>query len=188
MARLSFINRFGQFTEANRENKGTDRKSSSFPSFPSVKSSSRKHEIVWDPFCGSGLELVERSLLGGVQKIIGTDLSPEALHIAQQNFAAAKIQNIETQFVASDFRNFDAGRVTLIITNPPMGKRVPISNLRQLIDDLIQTAALILVPGGRLVFANPFKNSTPPSALRRDFSQQIDFGGFHCWLERYLKN
>jgi tRNA G10 N-methylase Trm11 len=144
-----------------------------------------KNEIVWDPFCGSGLELIECSLSGNVSKIIGTDLSAEALDIAQQNFAAAKTQNVETKFVASEFRNFDPGAVSLIITNPPMGKRVPIPNLRQLIADLFTAATRYLKPGGRLVFANPLNLAPTHTSLKRDFSQLIDFGGFHCRLERY---
>ena len=46
-------------------------------------------DVVWDPFCGSGLELIERTLLGGVSRIFGTDLSEEAVVIAGQNLAAA---------------------------------------------------------------------------------------------------
>jgi len=143
--------------------------------------------IIWDPFCGSGLELIERALLGNVSKIIGTDLSPAALEIAQQNFAAANLQNIQTQFVASDFRHFDPGPVSLIITNPPLGKRVPIPNLRQLIADLFDSAARFLKPGGCLIFANPLKQTPTQPSLRREFSQLIDFGGFHCRLEKYSK-
>lgn len=147
----------------------------------------REGEIVWDPFCGSGVELIERCLLGGVKKVIGTDLSGEAIEIARQNFAAAGIKNVESQFGCTDFRNFDPGEVTLIITNPPMGKRVPIPNLRGLIGDLLQSAASVLAPGGRLVFANPVKALAPPPSLKRDFSRLIDFGGFHCHLEKFVR-
>lgn len=144
-------------------------------------------EIIWDPFCGSGLELIERALLGNVSKIIGTDLSPTALEIAQQNFSAAKIQNVQTEFIVSDFRNFDPGPISLIITNPPMGKRVPIPDLRQLIADLFNAAARFLKPGGALIFANPITLTPTDARLKRDFSQLIDFGGFHCRLEKYFK-
>jgi tRNA G10 N-methylase Trm11 len=51
--------------------------------------------------------------------------------------------------------------------------------------DLFDSAARFLKPGGRLVFANP-TNLTPANPrLKRDFSQLIDFGGFHCRLEKY---
>jgi 23S rRNA G2445 N2-methylase RlmL len=149
---------------------------------------SGKNETVWDPFCGSGLELIERSLLGNVAKIIGTDLSAEALEIAKQNIAAANFKNIQTQMVATDFRNFDSGPVDVMITNPPMGKRVPIPNLRQLIGDLFNAAAAHLKPGGCLVFANPLSRASAHHSLKREFSQLIDFGGFHCCLEKYIKH
>jgi SAM-dependent methyltransferase len=143
-------------------------------------------EIIWDPFCGSGLELIERSLLGGVKKIIGTDLSPVALQIAQQNFAAANLTGIQSEFVVSDFRNFDPGPVSVIITNPPLGRRVPIPNLSQLIADLFETAARHLVPGGQLIFVNPINIAPRSPALQRELSQLVDFGGFHCLLEKYI--
>ena len=50
-----------------------------------------EHEIIWDPFCGSGLELIECALLGGVERICGTDRSAAAIAIARGNFAAAKV-------------------------------------------------------------------------------------------------
>jgi 23S rRNA G2445 N2-methylase RlmL len=147
-----------------------------------------KGQVIWDPFCGSGLELIERALLGNVSKIIGTDLSAHALEIARQNFAAANLQNIQTRFVASDFRAFDPGPVDVIITNPPMGKRVPIPNLRQLISDLFTAAARHLKPGGQLIFANPVKLVPSHQSLKCDLTRLIDFGGFHCWLEKHSKH
>ena len=50
------------------------------------------------PFCGSGLELIERSLRGGVRRVFGTDLSAEAIAITQTNFAAAGVKSIEAKF------------------------------------------------------------------------------------------
>lgn len=140
-------------------------------------------DVIWDPFCGSGVELVERWLLGGVRQIIGTDLSGAAIEIARGNLAS--VQGVGVNLVASDFRKFDARDVSLIVTNPPMGRRVPIPDLRGLIDDLFRTAARTLRPGGRLVLANPV-GATPTSRLfHRDYSQLIDMGGFHCRLEKY---
>jgi 23S rRNA G2445 N2-methylase RlmL len=147
-----------------------------------------KNEIVWDPFCGSGVELVERWKLRGVEKLIGTDLDPNAIEIARSNLASADIPATNVHVLTSDFRKFEARDVSLIITNPPMGRRVPIPNLPALISDLFQTAARALRPGGRLVLANPV--AAPPASrqFRRDFSQIIDMGGFHCRLEKYTRS
>ncbi len=152
-----------------------------------------ENEIVWDPFCGSGLELVERALLGGVSCVFGTDRSSAAIAIAQANLAAAKVKIAQTKFTCCDFRDhanlagFGPNSCTLIITNPPMGKRVPIGNLRGLIDDLFALAATVLKPGGRLVFANPLPSAVVPSSLKLQSKQIVDFNGFDCRLEKYVK-
>jgi predicted RNA methylase len=151
------------------------------------------NEIIWDPFCGSGLELIESALLGGAQSVCGGDLSSEAIAIAQNNFAAAQIKSVPATFICGDFRkiastiNFAGGPVTLIITNPPMGMRVPVADLRSLIADLFRVAASVLKPGGRLVIVNPLARITPPPSLKLEFAQRVDMGGFHCRLEKYLR-
>ena len=149
--------------------------------------------MVWDPFCGSGLELIERVLLGGVLRVYGTDRSREAISISERNFAAARVPALEPKFICCDFRDFATveksavNSVTLIISNPPMGKRVPIPNLKGLMDDLFAAAAVMLKIGGRLVFANPLRMETSQTSLKLNFREVIDFGGFDCRLEMYTK-
>ena len=152
-----------------------------------------RDEIVWDPFCGSGLELVESALLGGVQSVYGTDISPEAIAIAQANFAAAQVKSVQSKFTCCDFRDFvtveglGPHSVTLIITNPPMGRRIRIPDLRGLFTDFLAVAAAALKPGGRLVFANPLRIEPRDPSLKLQSRQVIDLGGFDCRLEMYLK-
>ena len=150
-------------------------------------------EIVWDPFCGSGLELIERSLLGGVRQIYGSDRSEEAIGITKTNFAAANLPSVKSRFTCCDFRDFGQAEqlgpnsLSLIITNPPMGKRVPIRDLDQLIADLFRAAATMLKPGGRLVFANPLRTEPRQRALKLQTRRIVDFGGFNCRMEKYIK-
>jgi 23S rRNA G2445 N2-methylase RlmL len=147
-----------------------------------------ENEVIWDPFCGSGLELIESALLGGVKEVIGTDQSPEAMKIAKTNFTAAHKNDVPAKFICDDFRTFTASsNITLIITNPPLGMRVPVPNLRQFIDDLFNIAAKILKPGGRLVLINPMSNYIPPASLKLQFRQTVDLGGFECRMEKYVK-
>jgi 23S rRNA G2445 N2-methylase RlmL len=151
-----------------------------------------EREVIWDPFCGSGLELIECALLGGVQKVFGTDRSREAVGIARNNFAAAKAKSVAAKFMCGDFRGIASskvlgeGTVTLIITNPPMGMRVPVDNVRQLIDDLFRVAARVLKPGGRLVLVNPLAMARPHPPLKWQYRQKVDLGGFECQIEKYL--
>ncbi len=151
------------------------------------------HEIVWDPFCGSGLELIERALLGGVQSIYGTDLSPDAIAVSRANFAAAQVRGVQVKFTCCDFRDYakveglGPQSVTLLITNPPMGRRIRVPNLRGLFGDLFAVAAAVLKPGGRLVFANPLRIEPPDPSLKLKYRKVVDLGGFNCRLEMYLK-
>jgi 23S rRNA G2445 N2-methylase RlmL len=152
-----------------------------------------ENEIVWDPFCGSGQELIERALLGGVRCVHGTDLSPEAIDIAQRNFLAARFTAVEAHFTCCDFRDFAASTglpprsLSLIISNPPLGRRVRIPGLHALFDDLFASAAAMLRPGGRLVFTNPFRMESPQPSLQLEFRQVVDLGGFDCQVEVYRK-
>lgn len=150
-------------------------------------------ESVWDPFCGSGVELVERSRLGGVSRLYGSDLSGEALRIAERNMQAAGV-GADWVLRCCDFRDFPrtAGMragVDQIITNPPLGRRVPIPDLEEMIGDLFEVAAEVLRPGGVLVLANPVGCEwRHDPRLRRDYCQRVDFGGFDCRIERYQKS
>jgi predicted RNA methylase len=152
-----------------------------------------KDEVVWDPFCGSGLELIERAFLGGVRKVIGTDLSGDAISISETNFAAAGLGAMDRQFVCADFRDFRGvpglgpNRVSLILSNPPMGMRVPIPNLKGLIDDLFRVAGTVLQPGGRLVFANPLKMESSQRSMKLESRQVVDLGGFNARMEKYIR-
>ncbi len=151
------------------------------------------NEAVWDPFCGSGLELIECALRGGVARVIGTDRSVDAIQITEQNFQSALSRDVSARFVCSDFRDhariegLEAGSVSLVISNPPMGRRVPIPNLSGLIKDLFSAASAVLKRGGRLVFANPLPLLPQGLPLRRDFQQKVDLGGFSVHVERYIR-
>jgi 23S rRNA G2445 N2-methylase RlmL len=151
------------------------------------------NEVVWDPFCGSGLELIERGLLGGVKALHGTDLDESTIDIAKANLSAAKLSDIHSTFASSDFRealrsgSVTPGGVSLIITNPPLGRRIRVKDLQGLFADLFKVAATALKPGGRLVFANPLRLMPLDPSLKLEYRQGIDMGGFECRLEMYRK-
>jgi 23S rRNA G2445 N2-methylase RlmL len=152
--------------------------------------------VVWDPFCGSGLELVERGLLGGVKSLHGTDLDPKAIAVAQANFSAATLSDVKSIFTEADFRDalrpghpagIRPGSVSLIITNPPLGRRVRVKDMQGLFDDLYHAASVALKPGGCLIFANPLRTGPTDPSLKLEYRQAIDMGGFECRLEMYRK-
>jgi 23S rRNA G2445 N2-methylase RlmL len=153
-----------------------------------------KKEVVWDPFCGSGLELIERARLGPVEALIGTDLDPNAVGIAQLNLTAAGHQDASSSIHCCDFRNYReieqiAPRsISLILTNPPLGRRVRVADMQGLFNDIFKVAAETLRPGGRLVFTNPLKLDSPEKSLKLVHRHTVDLGGFDCRMEKWVKS
>jgi predicted RNA methylase len=148
-----------------------------------------KDEVAWDPFCGSGLELIERGLLGGLTAAYGTDLDPRAITVATANFEAAGLEGTKAKFTECDFRKapITPGSISLIITNPPLGRRVRIKDMQGLFADLYSACARALRVGGRLVFVNPLRTEPEDPSLKLEYRKTVDLGGFNCRLEMYRK-
>lgn len=159
----------------------------------------QKRERIWDPFCGSGLELAECVLRSVPALVLGTDLDPDACRVAAENVSSV-LSNInrdsspqpETRFECSDFRDvpnlgIPEQSLTLIVTNPPLGKRVPQKSLQELMSELFQMAVRFLAPGGRLVLVNPCRNWNPPAGLSLLSRQIVNLGFAHFPLEKYVR-
>jgi len=147
----------------------------------------RSEDIVWDPFVGSGLELIERGLLGPFRELHGSDLESTALTAARSN---AERANLSIQLNLGDARQHRVKHVSLIISNPPMGRRVSRDgNLGPLLDAFLANAAASLIPGGRLVWLSPFAERTAASARRLGLKvtrhDLVDLGGFPAELQRF---
>jgi len=146
----------------------------------------RKDDVVWDPFVGSGLELVERALLGPASKLIGSDLDPKALAAARENLESAGIQNYE--LVEGDARTLAAAGVTLIITNPPMGRRVARDgSLGALLEAFVKRISQLLGADGRAVLLSPLPERTANWARQAGLvctrGTLVDLGGFSAELQ-----
>ena len=150
-------------------------------------------KVIWDPFCGSGLELIESALRGGVDTAYGTDLDDKAIEVARANFAAARLEQTKGIFTVCDFRDarreaeIAAGSISLMISNPPLGRRVRIPDMKGLFADFYTAAARALRIGGRLVFVNPLRTGPEDPSLKLEFQKTVDLGGFNCRLEMYRK-
>jgi 23S rRNA G2445 N2-methylase RlmL len=145
----------------------------------------RADDVVWDPFVGSGLELAERGLLGPHARLVGTDLDPHALEVAAANLAAAGLERVE--LLQADATTHTPAGVTLIITNPPMGRRVQRGDVAPLLTAFLAHAGAVLQPGGRLVWISPLPRVTQAAARAAGLvcrrAQPLDMGGFNAQLE-----
>ena len=148
-------------------------------------------DVVWDPFLGAATELVERARLGATARMFGTDLDPTALELARTNLDAAGVTGVE--LVVGDAREWEPPvRPTLVLTNPPMGRRVLNKSLTgALYDAFLDHVGRVLAPGGRLVWLSPRAKDTTERALRaglrETYRQQVDMGGFWAELQAFEK-
>lgn len=146
----------------------------------------RDDDIVWDPFVGSGLELCERGLLGRFAALHGSDLDPKALAVAAANLQNAGLSATLTE---ADALTHTPPRPTLIITNPPMGRRVHRGDVGPLLTAFIAHAASLLPRGGRLAWISPIPRTTDPAAqaagLTLARALPVDMGGFTAQLQRW---
>ncbi len=149
----------------------------------------QKRDVVWDPFCGSGAELIECARLAPGLTLLGTDTSEEALAAARENLGAA---SMVAELSLADARTFTPKRAPdLIVTNPPMGRRVQrTGELRTLLADFVTHAADVLAPGGALVWLSPqpeLRDVAVLAGLRVAYERRVDLGGFFAMLLRLEK-
>jgi 23S rRNA G2445 N2-methylase RlmL len=149
----------------------------------------RADDVVWDPFVGSGAELVERSLLGPYRALFGSDSDPHALSIARENLASA---SIHATLERRDALSAAPDGVTLIITNPPMGRRAARApGTDEMLDRFVTACAGALSPGGRLVWLAPWPQRSRAAGLAAglslDWTSTIDMGGFEAEMQRWVK-
>ena len=152
----------------------------------------RDDDVVWDPFVGSGLELCERALAGPYRALVGSDLDEAALEAARGNLEAAGVRGATLLRGDASTLAPPGPRPTLIITNPPLGRRVQRSAaLAPLLDRFIAHAARLLAPGGRMVWISPFPERTRAAAEARGLrvvrARMVDMGGFTAELEELSK-
>jgi 23S rRNA G2445 N2-methylase RlmL len=146
----------------------------------------RADDVVWDPFCGSGTELIERAKRGAHRALLGTDRDARAIEVARVNAARAGVEHV--MFEPADALTYDARGVTLIVTNPPLGRRVlRDEHATDVLERFVARAARVLVPGGRMAWVNPSPRRIDPAAQKAGLvlaqSVSFDMGGFPAHLQ-----
>jgi 23S rRNA G2445 N2-methylase RlmL len=150
----------------------------------------RSDDVVWDPFVGSGAELVERARLGPYRALLGSDIDERALRAARRNLESA---GLEARLERGDAIALAPTGVTLVITNPPMGRRaVRVAGLDDVLDAFLAHAARTVSAGGRVVWIAPWparsREAARRAGLHLEWARSVDMGGFGAEMQRWTKN
>lgn len=149
--------------------------------------SKQPSDIVWDPFVGAGTELRERALRGPYTTLLGTDVNESALDLAKQTLSG--LGHVELSCVDACEASFT--NVSLILTNPPMGRRIRMEGTKSLLVRFIGRAYAALSPGGSLVWYAPFPEALNTAAVAVGFRKKrglaVDLGGFEVELAHFVK-
>jgi 23S rRNA G2445 N2-methylase RlmL len=147
----------------------------------------RDDDVVWDPFVGSGAELIERASLGPCRSLLGSDVDERALAAALENCTAA---GVEATLQKAEALTLRPRGVTLVLTNPPMGRRASRARgLAEFLDRFVAHAAEVLRPGGRLVWIAPHPRRARKAGLSAGmhlhWARIVDMGGFEGEMQRW---
>jgi tRNA (guanine10-N2)-dimethyltransferase len=135
-------------------------------------------EEVLDPFCGTGVILVESGLVGA--RVFGMDSSPAMVEGARRNLC--RLQPSRPLMVRGDALR--AGSLFLspfdhVITDPPYGRASPGgADVRGLLARFSRSGGQLLNPGGTICIASP-------STL--DLSEDLVAGGLRMEAFAYQK-
>lgn len=148
----------------------------------------RESDVIWDPFVGSALELIECAYQGRYHELIGSDNNVRSLEAASANVNAAKLDRV--RLLNADARTARFRGVTGIVTNPPLGVRHQRDGqLEPLLIDFLVNARQNLVPEGRLVWLSALPQKTAECAARLGFEIRrfgpVDVGGLSPELQLF---
>lgn len=147
-------------------------------------------EIVWDPFAGSGLELIESCLSETSARGIGSDIDKEAIAAAAQNAQAA---GLDLELHHQDARRVALPKIHKVVSNPPHGRRVSrAEDLEKLHAEVLHHALDHLVPGGEIHWLSPRPDAMKAIALQRRCTvldgPRVDLSGvyaqYQCIVQR----
>ena len=93
---------------------------------------------------------------------------------------------------AGDALGLHPAGVTLILTNPPMGRRaVRAHGLADTLDRFVEHAATVLPVGGRMVWITPWAERARAAAARSglslEWARMVDMGGFDAEMQRFVR-
>ena len=106
----------------------------------------KNHDVFYDPFCGAGTIVHERSSYK-YKKIFASDIDPEILDIARQNLGNGIIL-FQADAVCTKIKN---NSIDTVVTNMPWGRQIQVADLPELYYCFIKELKRILKENGKAV-------------------------------------
>ena len=123
--------------------------------------------------------------------MFGTDIEATAVAAARANVKRAGVERVLIERGDALDPLVPPDGVTLIITNPPMGRRVQRGTHAELLLGFVDRAAEVLVPGGALVWIVPepqrVRERAESAGFIIDHATSMDMSGFSAELSVYMK-
>ena len=140
---------------------------------------------VMDPFCGSGLELIETGMRHSDYWLIAGDSEANALSIAKELAGNADVKFELAQ--VKDALAWSGLKVDCVVTNPPFGRRAKTADIVGLLEKFIEKLPRLIKPGGRLIWISPqpkrTRNILESVGFNMELSQPLNLGGIKVALQ-----
>lgn len=146
-------------------------------------------ETVYDPFCGGGTELILAGKLCGAKKLLGTDISADAINFARDSSGRA---GIRTELRQCEALNFTGPNIDVVISNPPFGMRTSRGCARELLKNFFPKMANKMRTGGRMVMLSHAPSSTrswaEAAGYRLSNYAVVKLGRMECELQSFIRS
>jgi len=145
------------------------------------------NDVVFDPFCGAGTELILAARLSPKARLIGTDIDEQAIRSASESVFKA---GVKVEFFQQNGLNFTSTKVDVVISNPPFGMRTIRGEARAVLEDFFMGIRKKLNPNGRVVILSHAPSSTQQWAeaggLKLSRTAPIFLGRMPCELQLFV--
>lgn len=146
----------------------------------------RATDVVYDPFCGAGTELVLAKKIGNAKKLIGTDSDEKAVSSARD---VCRNSETSANLFCADAISSDLKACDVVISNPPFGMRTSRGAARDVLEQFFRVVSQRLSPGGRIVILSHAPSSTRQWAHDAGFvitkHLMVRLGNMPCEIQRF---